>query len=243
MSTAQRRERAFREREELILDSAAVMLREQGYLGLNLDRLAESVEYSKGTLYQHFETKEDIVLAIVARALEWRTQLFERAARFQGKSRERILAVGIADDVLSREESAHFQLMQMVKSRSIWQKTAPERQRKVLTLEERCFGILELLVREGIAAGDLNLPAAQAAEVAFGLMTLSLGTNLVADSREWLEGIGLPHPRETLRINQHRLLDGLGWQPLLAGWDYAATERRVWSEVFAKEQVSPGTRP
>jgi AcrR family transcriptional regulator len=236
MSIARRREREFRQREELILDAAGVMLRDQGYLGLNLDRLAESVEYSKGTLYQHFGTKEDIVLAIVARALEWRTQLFERAARFQGNSRERILAVGIADDVLSREESAHFQLVQMVKSRSIWEKTAPERRLQVQSLEGRCFGILELLVREGIAAADLALPAAKAAEVAFGLMTMSLGTNLVVDSQEWLEGIGLPQPRQTLRVNQHRFLDGLGWKPLLDEWDYAETERRVWSEVFANEQ-------
>jgi len=241
--TAHRREREFRQREELILDSAGMMLREQGYLGLNLDRLAESVEYSKGTLYQHFETKEDIVLAIVARSLKWRTQLFERAARFQGNSRERILAVGVADDVLSQEESAHFQLVQMVKSRSIWEKTDPERRRNVQTLEERCFGILELLVREGIAAGDLNLPAAKAAEVAFGLMTMSLGTNLVVDAREWLEGIGLPQPRETLRVNQHRFLDGLGWKPLLEKWDYTETERRVWSEVFPSERANHEASP
>ncbi|HEY0791883.1 MAG TPA: helix-turn-helix domain-containing protein [Chthoniobacterales bacterium] len=238
MSIARRREREFRQREMLILDSAAVMLREHGYLGLNLDRLAESVEYSKGTLYQHFGTKEDIVLAIVARSLERRTQLFERAARFHGNSRERILAVGIADDVLSREESAHFQLVQMVKSRSIWEKTAPERRQAFLMLEERCFGILELLVREGISAGDLELPVVQGAEVAFGLMTMSLGTNLLVDAREWLEGIGLPQPRETLRVNQHRFLDGLGWKPLLKACDYAEAERRIWSEVFPNEQAS-----
>ncbi len=66
MAISTRKERQLREREELILDRAREMLAEKGYLGLKLDELAEAVEYSKGTLYQHFSSKEDMILAICA---------------------------------------------------------------------------------------------------------------------------------------------------------------------------------
>src|SRR6516225_5463962 len=57
-----RKERERAAREELILDHAQRMLLRDGFQNLNLDELAEAVEYSKGTLYLHFKTKEDIAL-------------------------------------------------------------------------------------------------------------------------------------------------------------------------------------
>ena len=78
-ATLNRRARERNSREELILDTAAAMLLKDGYLGLNLDHLAEKVEYAKGTLYLHFESKEDLILAIASRNLKQRAHLFEHA--------------------------------------------------------------------------------------------------------------------------------------------------------------------
>src|SRR5262249_1429240 len=85
-----RKERDRAAREELILDHAQKILLRDGFQNLNLDELAEAVEYSKGTLYLHFKTKEDIALAVVTRAQKERADLFERALGFQGRSRERV---------------------------------------------------------------------------------------------------------------------------------------------------------
>src|SRR5229473_2976171 len=89
-----RKERERAAREELILDHAQRMLLKDGFQNLNLDELAEAVEYSKGTLYLHFKTKEDIALAVVTRVLKERADFFERAAQFKGRSRERVGAIG-----------------------------------------------------------------------------------------------------------------------------------------------------
>ena len=56
------------------------MLISQGYAGLSMDRLAEATEYSKGTVYQHFSTKEDLVMALASQTMEQRVSLFERVA-------------------------------------------------------------------------------------------------------------------------------------------------------------------
>ena len=235
MSTASRREREFAEREELILDHARLMLRQHGYLGLNLDRLAEATEYSKGTLYQHFETKEDIILGIAIGGLELRTGLFARAGRFDGSSRERALGVGVADDIITELFPEHFQICQMVKSPSIWEKTSESRRLRMGQCEGSCFATAEKMVREGIQAGDLPVEPSKAKEVAFGLMAMAFGTRLVSANVEWMERIGIKSPRAALRISQHRLLDGWGWRPFLKDWDYGKTERRIRDEVFPEE--------
>jgi AcrR family transcriptional regulator len=235
MSTVARREREFSEREDLILNQARLMLRQHGYLGLNLDRLAEATEYSKGTLYQHFETKEDIILGIAIGSLEMRSQFFGRAGTFNGSSRERMVAVGVADDVIAELFPEHFQISQMVKSPSIWEKTSEARRLRMGQSEGSCFGVVEKMVREAIQAGDLPVESSKAKEVAFGMMTMALGTHLVSDNVEWMERIGIKAPRAALRVSQHRLLDGWGWRPFTKDWDYAQTERRVRSEVFAEE--------
>lgn len=233
MATADRRERERREREEFILDTAETMLSEHGYLGLNLDRLAEAVEYSKGTLYQHFETKEDIVLAIAARCARERVRLFEMAATFRGRSRERVLAVGVADDVLSEQGGASFQIMQMAKTPSLWERASEQRRLGMSGLENHCSQVIAGITRDAVSAGDLVASAQDCADIAFGLMTLALGTRLVATAPGWAKESGVLEPRRALRANQHRLLDGAGWKPLLAEWNYVESEKRI-RELFGK---------
>ena len=87
-------------------------------------------------------------------------------------------------------------------------------------------------MRAAVAAGDVVLTPAQSREFCFGLMALSLGTYLVISAPGWTENLGVEAPLAVLRANQHRLLDGTCWRPLLAEWDYAATEARIRAEVF-----------
>ena len=68
--TTARKERERAVREELILDHGLRLLLRGGYQNLNLDELATAIEYSKGTIYLHFQTKEDLVLGIATRAME-----------------------------------------------------------------------------------------------------------------------------------------------------------------------------
>ena len=64
METLSRKQREIQEREALILEVAREMLLERGYLGVTMDRIAQAIEYSKGTVYQHFSSKEDVLVAL-----------------------------------------------------------------------------------------------------------------------------------------------------------------------------------
>lgn len=64
------RERARERRQHDILMTAARMIHKNGYSNLNMDLLAEEVGISKSTLYQHFRSKEDMIIAVLLRGFE-----------------------------------------------------------------------------------------------------------------------------------------------------------------------------
>lgn len=65
---ASRREKKREQREKLILQTAAQLVRSAGYANLSMDTLADEVGISKTTLYQHFKSKDDVVTHVLRRA-------------------------------------------------------------------------------------------------------------------------------------------------------------------------------
>ena len=70
MQTLTPKKREILERESRILEVARPMVVREGYHGLNMDRIAEEVRYSKGTIYNHFSCKEEIIIAANGNAIE-----------------------------------------------------------------------------------------------------------------------------------------------------------------------------
>lgn len=59
------KERQREERERLILQAGEELIVEKGYSETSMDDIAERVGVSKGTLYLHFASKDDLILAII----------------------------------------------------------------------------------------------------------------------------------------------------------------------------------
>jgi AcrR family transcriptional regulator len=234
MSTAARREREFAAREELILGKARDILARDGFHGLHLDELAASVEYSKGTLYQHFASKEDLMLAVAARSMETRASLFARAAQFRGRPRERFRAFGVADALFVSRYPEHFQIEQTVKSASFWEKTSEERRKKHGLHLGACFRRMVEAVQEARLLGDLPESAPRNEEIVFSVIAVTIGSHLLSASPEVVLMVGIEDQLDLVRQGQEMLVDGFGWRPLSTEWDYRETERRVRQEVFAE---------
>lgn len=54
------------DRERRILDAATTLFRQAGYEGTTIEKIAELAEVSVGTLYNYYENKGDLLVAIVA---------------------------------------------------------------------------------------------------------------------------------------------------------------------------------
>ncbi|MGH2516415.1 MAG: TetR/AcrR family transcriptional regulator, partial [Ktedonobacterales bacterium] len=63
------KERQREEREQLILRAAEELLLEKGYHETSMEEIAARVGISKGTVYLHFASKEELVFALLRRGL------------------------------------------------------------------------------------------------------------------------------------------------------------------------------
>src|SRR5437763_8645121 len=55
---------------EAILDAAAAVFTERGYRGATVDAILARADLSKGTFYWHFESKDALMLALLAERVE-----------------------------------------------------------------------------------------------------------------------------------------------------------------------------
>ncbi|HQZ60245.1 MAG TPA: TetR/AcrR family transcriptional regulator, partial [Acinetobacter sp.] len=61
------RQAQFRAREALIFQIAEQLLLENGEAGMTLDALAAELDLAKGTLYKHFQSKDELYMLLIIR--------------------------------------------------------------------------------------------------------------------------------------------------------------------------------
>lgn len=233
MSTLTPKQLEIQERELKILASARARVVSEGYHGLNMDRIAEEIKASKGTVYNHFSCKEEIIIALAVQTMEKRAELFQAAAQFKSGSRQRILAVGRANGYFFEKFPDHFRFEQMLRIDSIWEKTSEKRRILVKSCEMKCMSVVSGVVRDAIASEDLVLPENTSPEdLVFGLWSISLGAQSIMASSESLTDLGVKNPAWALHFHMQKLLDSFQWMPLSTEFDYEAVEARIDREVL-----------
>lgn len=243
-TTLSRKQREIQDREGRILELARAMIVEYGYHGLSMDRIADALEYSKGTIYQHFSCKEEVLLALANQASEQRLGLFRRAALLRGRPRERLVAIGMASELFFQLHPDHFQIEHVIRLTSVQDKTSAERRTFLETCEANCMEIVSGVIRDALASGDLRLPEGFGPEgLAFGLWSITFGGYSIAASSPSLVKLGIQQPIEVIRAHCNALLDGFGWRPLSSELDLAMLAERIAAEVFPAEVAQLGQLP
>jgi AcrR family transcriptional regulator len=79
------RERRLEHTRSLLLDAAEDVFAEKGFTAATLDDIAHAAGYTKGAIYTHFATKEDLFLAVSDRY--WR-RYFDNFAEVMSAARE-----------------------------------------------------------------------------------------------------------------------------------------------------------
>lgn len=221
------------EREKKILAVARPMIVQEGYHGLSMDRIAEQVDYSKGTIYNHFSCKEEIIIALAIQTANVRVELFKKAAEFKDRPRFRMAAIGAAAEKFVRDYPDYFVFEQILNLPSVREKVSEKRQHVISNCEVQCMSVVAGIVRDAIAAEDLLLPKNSSPEkLVFGLWALTSGGFAIATSSESFAHIGLENPFDLVSDHTSALLDGFGWQPHSSTYDKHALIERVHREVF-----------
>ena len=199
-------------------------------------RIAEAMEYAKSTIYQHFSCKEEIIVALAAASVERQRELVERAAMFRGRPRERMFAVGTATELYARLYGGDARIFQLMNAEDIAHKASEKYLWPMKTAAHRTVSILNGIVRDAIAQGDLTLDGSMTAEELTYQMWL-LGESGKASASSWLppQDMGVSDPLGLMTRHGQLLGDAFRWRPLSSEWDYAETLARVRREVFPEE--------
>lgn len=220
METLSPKKLEIQEREQKILAAARSMVVREGYQALSMERIADAVEYSRGTIYNHFSCKEEIIIALAEKGAAKRVEMFRQAASYQEASRFRMLSICYAAERFVINFPDYFLFEQIFSLDSVREKTSAQRQQVIHTCEIQCMGIVTGVVRDAIAHGDLTLPEDITPErLVFGLWALTTGAYGLAFTSQSLPQIGITDPYAIVRTHVCHLLDGYDWNPLSATHD------------------------
>jgi len=217
MSTLTRKKREIDQREREILQLARATLLQEGYTGLSMERLASEMQFAKGTIYNHFPNKEEIVVALAVESLDLRRRIFEKASISTPVSRQRMAAIGCACNLYATHYREHFAIEEMMRNDSILEKTSEVRQRLVYQCEQGIMAVVAGVVRDAVAEGDLSLPENMSAEeFVFGFWALMYGSQVLIASSPALVEIGVSEPHRSIRRHGWTLMNGYQWKPYIS---------------------------
>lgn len=236
MSVRERKRRQLAEREQCFLDRAWEMIQADGLLNLQMARLASACDYSVGTLYQHFSSKEDLLVALAARSVGERLELYQRASQWRAPSRHRMLAILLADVLIAQKAPEYFRLAQYVSTHTIWVAASPERREAALEASQPLGAAVEAIVTDAVQSGDVSLHGLTTRELAAGLWAMCEGMHSLVSAAGLLEAHSVPRPFQLLMTSANAWLNGQQWQPEIALGDVEqqnALLHHIMAEVFA----------
>lgn len=235
MGTRERRKREVAERETLFLDAALELIRQDGLLSLQMARIAERCEYAVGTLYLHFVSKEDLLLALTTRYVHQHLSLFQRVGAWKASTRDRMFAIGVADMLFVQRNPDYFRIAQYSICEVVWKAASLERRQELMEANDPLTRILIDIVAEARAAGDLDLSGQSAQELSTGIWGMVSGYHNLAHAEGLLEDFSVRKPYLLMCRHLQYLLNGFGWKPLTEPADKRSLDalvKRICKEVF-----------
>lgn len=240
MGTRERKERELQAREQLFLDTARELIRSEGLLNLQMARLARACDYATGTLYQHFNAKEDLLVALATQGLQRHTTQFQRAATWKAGTRERMFALTVVDDHFVQKHPGLGRLTQYVFTEVVWENASEERRKALVNAIEPAIEAVGQVVADALDCGDLETNGLNRNELMLGPWALCHGMHSLLQVRGMLDHLKLAAPRRSLLHHAQVMLNGMQWQPIWNPTDQAALDAlvdRILREVVVDETV------
>ncbi len=216
------------DREMKLINIAHELVDEIGFANLTMDQLVKQSGYSKGTIYKHFSSKEDLITALGIRALTLVIELSNKALKFPGHSREVALASHFAYQLYSQLEPTLFMCVLSAKTPTVMEKSSPERLNTLREKEQEITSLCDQLFQAGIEDGSLYADKKTGVEgLTFANWAMSFGTNVLLMNAKESECIDRLNQKDLLLNNINLLFDGMGWQPLSSNYDYGKTNKNL----------------
>jgi len=200
-------------RESDILDHASQIIQDKCISDLTMDKLVGQVNYSKGTVYNHFSSKEDVFVALCNRHMHTLIELMEAAKNIDTSPRYKMLSISFAYmlSVLLNPDS--FFLM-MSTTTDNFEKASSERTSEHAKLSDVLRGICGSIVQEAVDKNELTVATGYTIEdisISFYAMSFgSIGLFLKKNSLNCTQGCVFLEDKMVFHTNT--VMDGFNWK-------------------------------
>ncbi len=189
-----------------------------------------------GLAAQKHQVKNIMLAEGTLKSLSKQLELFERAAGFNGRPREKVVALGEAEELYFRLYPHHYRALQTIRIASQLGRIADTRKDPIHKCESRLISLLMNIILEALNNGDLRLRGEQRpTELVFTIWSLAFGARALMDTGVATRQLGIADGFRVVRDATELLLDALGWEPLSPEWDYEKIRQRIRDELFATE--------
>ncbi len=236
MQQTSRKQRERDNRHSLFLELAAKLIEDEGFPGLSMDRVAELAEYSKGTIYQHFSCREDLLVQLCNQSLSKLLELMKIAAGFDGHHRDCIVATVYAHTLWTRQSACNIDMLQHTAVASVTSKATENSLAQHKHIEQELMATLVELVQGAINNNELpKNKQLNPMDVVFGLWSTCYGGQLIINSDIELSELGVKNTHAVLLRTACLIMDGMQWQPLHSEKRLKKLLARFETELFANE--------
>ncbi|SPM32345.1 TetR family transcriptional regulator [Mycobacterium rhizamassiliense] len=187
------RERRLEHTRKLLLDAAEELFARRGFSGAALEDIADAAGYTRGAIYAHFGSKEELFLAVIERQ---RQRFLDGFADVLSSS-HRLDEINIDElanrwrDLMSKTGADHAALGHEF---TLFLLRSPEARKRLTAQRRETVHWLSEYITEGVArlGGALRIPATTMAQVLLATNEgISLASQLDGEDlyRAWLEMI------------------------------------------------------
>lgn len=187
------------ERTSQIITAAEDVFTKKGFAEARMDDIAEETGLSKGTLYNYFKSKDDLIIAILDRIFQREFRVFDETDFSNMSATE---TVNLFVDTVAKDIKLMLRLMPIAYeflALAFRNKTV---QKALKVYVNRYMNILVPIIENGIASGEFK--EVDPKEVAIAMGAVLEGTILI-----WVYDKSLVDPEVHIRSGMKLLLEGV----------------------------------
>ncbi len=185
-------------------------------MDLKMSEVAKHAQFSMGTVYSHFSSKEDLLLGCAIHISKTIASVFDQVIKNDAPPMERLLTLNMSIWLCDAQQPHHYFLRQLAMTPDIWQRASIERARALDDIYQTISQLVETLIIELMAENPSITDEDREHALADILMGIwSLGEGLFQIS---MSGFGLKQPSlqkdngfGLLTSNLAKYLQGWGW--------------------------------
>ncbi|EAT13229.1 TetR/AcrR family transcriptional regulator [Bermanella marisrubri] len=200
-----RKTQAWLQRDQLILETARDLLSEEGVAAISMQVIAERTEYSKGTIYQHYQCKEDVIAKLVIHCGHNLVSAIDSVIKDSHSLRLNVFLVSAAFFINAKQQPQVAALVSQVKAPEFQGKISHAHREELADIDNSILNQVISLFSE-----SQEVPQDKVRTAAFGWWAMKWGVQDVLTNNWELSKLGFDHPIVFFADSLNVFLDGLG---------------------------------